>query len=878
MPTKPEPVNRRSALIVLGMHRSGTSPLTRVLNLLGADLPSVLMPPAPGNNEVGFWEPDDIVKIHDEMLSNARSSWDDVSPFPESWYGSEAATRFGGQILAILARDFSRSSLFVLKDPRVCRFVPFWLGLLDQFGAEPRFVISIRHPLEVAASLETRNRFSRAKSVLLWLWHLLEAERETRDQKRSFVFYEALLQDWRAVAARVAGELGISWPPMSAAKAAEIDAFLSDRHRHHSRSLEDLSSADISDWAKEAYEAVLQNQDSPVRLAESLDGIRRQLLAADAAYGPLVAEARLRLSAQNQTTARLAAELRAHGGEAASEGDAVSLLSGELAERADRLSAQLAARERKLSEKDKQLREVARELSEKENQVFALSGALRERDAALAEREKDIVSLSINLNERNHELGKKNEESLRFSSQLLVTAHQLKRMERVLQGVLSSKSWRVTEPLRSWAAGLRRLRRKLSAGRFDERRAAPAMPADQAATAFHGERREGPAVVGPLYNRRAEDRRVAPETIPSGSDRRRFALYVASRGNYFFEEIRDLLAAGLRSLDFEVTLRSELDGFMEDVDWHVVVAPHEFFYLGAGAALREGRTPANLILFNTEQPTTKWFTLASACFPKARCIWDIHHDSSLTIAESGFQCHYLPLGYVGESNPFPEVEELPENYHTCFLEPGVRRESYLNSPLVDRPIDVLFLGTITPRRDAFFAAAAPILANYRCYLSLPDASRPKVVGADTSMDTATATGLAQRAKIVLNIHRDQESYFEWHRIVMHGIWHEALVLSEDCSSAPPFRTGIDFVEARLSELPRKIAYYLSDDVGRREAQIIANQGFQTLTTRCRLPDALKPLIRALDRSDSTAGDWQGVTLGRETAGEWLDSPASASAK
>ena len=113
------------------------------------------------------------------------------------------------------------------------------------------------------------------------------------------------------------------------------------------------------------------------------------------------------------------------------------------------------------------------------------------------------------------------------------------------------------------------------------------------------------------------------------------------------------------------------------------------------------------------------------------------------------------------------------------------------------------------------------------------------------MNTATVIGLAQRSKIVLNIHHGQDKYFEWQRIVMHGIWQRALVISEPCSPAPPFQPGVDFVEASLEEIPQKIGYYISSPEGQREAQAIAAQGFQTLTEKCRLADFLSPLILQL---------------------------------
>src|ERR1051325_3197571 len=111
----------RRAILVVGMHRSGTSALTRLLSLLGADLPGNLMPPWT-DNETGFWESKDLQELHDAMLASCGSSWDDVLPVPPAWFASEVAADFRGQVLAVLERDFAASEWFVIKDPRACRF------------------------------------------------------------------------------------------------------------------------------------------------------------------------------------------------------------------------------------------------------------------------------------------------------------------------------------------------------------------------------------------------------------------------------------------------------------------------------------------------------------------------------------------------------------------------------------------------------------------------------------------------------------------------------------------------------------------------------------------------------------------------------------
>jgi hypothetical protein len=76
------------ALIVVGMHRSGTSALTRVVNLLGAALPSQLLQLDPDTpletNELGFWEGFEANTLNNEFLASIGSSWDDTAWIPQA--------------------------------------------------------------------------------------------------------------------------------------------------------------------------------------------------------------------------------------------------------------------------------------------------------------------------------------------------------------------------------------------------------------------------------------------------------------------------------------------------------------------------------------------------------------------------------------------------------------------------------------------------------------------------------------------------------------------------------------------------------------------------------------------------------------------------
>jgi hypothetical protein len=284
---------KKKAIIVLGMHRSGTSAITRVLGLLGAQLPKNLMPANPAN-EAGYWESMDLYSIHEEMLSSAGTAWDDILPFPEAWYTSEKAEQFQQRILSVLRKDFNAAQLYVIKDPRISRLMPLWLRVLREFKSLPHVVISVRHPLEVVASLKQRDNVSRAKTLLLWLRHLLEAERATRGQRRSFVSYDALLNDWHGVTNRISRELSITWQKPGAKKRAEITAFVSSNLRHYSYSEKDLDEyPEVGRWVKKVYSAVRRaSQGDVAGLARAFDGVRHEIENSDVLYAPIMANVR----------------------------------------------------------------------------------------------------------------------------------------------------------------------------------------------------------------------------------------------------------------------------------------------------------------------------------------------------------------------------------------------------------------------------------------------------------------------------------------------------------------------------------------------------------------------------------------------------------
>lgn len=332
----------------------------------------------------------------------------------------------------------------------------------------------------------------------------------------------------------------------------------------------------------------------------------------------------------------------------------------------------------------------------------------------------------------------------------------------------------------------------------------------------------------------------------SGAEVNKIILYINSKGNYFFTEVRDLIAEGIRELGYNAEVKNEINWLCEEDAWHIVVAPHEFFYLGALANSETEELPENLILVNTEQPSTKWASLAENYFPAARYIWDINYDSAKKISKQCFKAEFLPLGFASGSYLFKEISQLPENYATCFLDKEIKNNSFLNQTFSKRPIDISFVGALTPRRDEFFAKTAEVTSKYKSYIHLSDGlTAPIVPGVTTHLNTDTVLGIMQRSKISLNIHHGGDNYFEWHRIVLLGIAQKTLVISEPSISSPIFEPGNHYVEAELKHIPEKIKYYLSTSSGIKEAEEIIERGYKKFTEDCKLNDSLRSLISEL---------------------------------
>jgi hypothetical protein len=253
----------RTAVLVLGMHRSGTSALARIVNFLGATMPRHLIP-ANKWNQRGYWESAPLVTLHDQLLAALDSTWDDWRTPGKSWKESDTANRFAGKLRLMIDEEYGAAPLFVLKDPRICRTLPYWMSILEKSGIRSAPIIIVRNPLEVAESLKARDGMSFEKAMLLWLRHMLDVEHETRHLARNIVTFDALLEDWKLLAVQTAGRLGLQWPRQPNDAAHDVRDFLDlELHNHRATQAELEGHTEVPHWVKTAYRALTQLCDEP---------------------------------------------------------------------------------------------------------------------------------------------------------------------------------------------------------------------------------------------------------------------------------------------------------------------------------------------------------------------------------------------------------------------------------------------------------------------------------------------------------------------------------------------------------------------------------------------------------------------------------------
>lgn len=227
-------------ICITGMHRSGTSMVTRLLQLCGLYLgpEERIMPPHP-DNPAGYWENLDVIEINDLILEQLGGGWDflpaEVKP---DWEGRPELDHLRDRALELI-KVFGVQENWGWKDPRFCFTLPFWLALLP----DVKVVVCLRHPLDVAASLTRRNGFSPAFGAHLWMEHYRHLLEPTDSRQRLVTHYDAYFTHPQDELRRLVDWLG--WSVSEERLQAACETVSSDL-RHYHTSTSPVKSSEIS--------------------------------------------------------------------------------------------------------------------------------------------------------------------------------------------------------------------------------------------------------------------------------------------------------------------------------------------------------------------------------------------------------------------------------------------------------------------------------------------------------------------------------------------------------------------------------------------------------------------------------------------------------
>jgi hypothetical protein len=271
----------RQIIFVLGMGRSGTSAITRVLSLCGVRLPEPLLG-ASESNLTGHWEPIDAININNAFLSRYGASWYDPTLRLQGEIALSAQEKetYIEQIRRFVERCHAGSTLLVIKEPRIAALADFWFDASRRASITAKVVIPIRHPDQVAASLAARDGVSAELSNVLWLKYNFLAERASRTLPRVFVEYLNFLSDWRKEIGRISERLAVD---LSGADEIAINRFL-DPNLHRQRSCGKPNDLLGQTWTSDTYVALsAAARDEPLNL-QKIDAMFSAFVASERTF------------------------------------------------------------------------------------------------------------------------------------------------------------------------------------------------------------------------------------------------------------------------------------------------------------------------------------------------------------------------------------------------------------------------------------------------------------------------------------------------------------------------------------------------------------------------------------------------------------------
>jgi len=377
-------------IVVLGMHRSGTSVLTRALTVFGVNLGENLIPEAP-DNEKGFWEDQDVYQLNLDLLAFLGHDWHTLPIIPAELLRGNGVEKFRDRARDILLARTNRATVFGVKDPRMARMLDFWKPVFQELRLDVSYVVAIRNPISVAESLAKREHMDAEKSHYLWLEHLTPAVLETEGSVRIVADYDLLLERPEQEMWRLAAGLGMAdRVDFAALKEFEAD-FLEEGLRHSQYRPEDLAAdPSVTSLVIEAYELLSRAAKDEISIDSETVRVAFRRFEAELARMAPALRYMARYESLLGTCIRDAADReRILHEEVSKRYQHILALRQEVAERDQHI---LTLRQ-EIAERDQHILVLRQEVTERDQHISALNQEVADREARLGARIAEVDAL-----------------------------------------------------------------------------------------------------------------------------------------------------------------------------------------------------------------------------------------------------------------------------------------------------------------------------------------------------------------------------------------------------------------------------------------------------------------------------------------------------
>src|SRR6516164_3403626 len=231
-------VKRRPIVLVLGMHRSGTSLCSHLLSALGVDMADKIA--GPGNpaptpdNPQGHWERWEIVEFHDRILGLFNRGYfgcfHDFA-LPVAWWADPRVAEIRREIVAFLEERMGQG-YFGFKDPRMVRLMPVWHQIFSELKLAPKIVLCLRNPAQIGRSLSVRDRLDPEIGEYRWLVHMIDFFRYTNNYVFCTIEYEEWFSRASVNAEKLQQFLDLPWQQSEADLALVLSGIIVPADRH----------------------------------------------------------------------------------------------------------------------------------------------------------------------------------------------------------------------------------------------------------------------------------------------------------------------------------------------------------------------------------------------------------------------------------------------------------------------------------------------------------------------------------------------------------------------------------------------------------------------------------------------------------------------